>query len=47
MTRRTTDEVALLLRAELEDVRRQMLAIQADAKAKIWHLVELEQEQVA
>jgi hypothetical protein len=39
-------EVAALLRAELAEVKRQMLAIQADAKARIWHLVELEQGQV-
>jgi hypothetical protein len=45
-TRRMTD-VADLLRAELADVRRQMAAIQADAKARIWHLVELEREQIA
>lgn len=43
MTRRMTD-VALLMRAELAEVRRRMLVIQADAKAKIWHLVEIEQE---
>lgn len=39
--------MTLLLRAELAEVRRQMRVIQADAKAKIWHLVELEQEAVA
>lgn len=39
--------MALLLRAELAEVHRQMLVMQADAKARIGHLIDLDQEQVA
>ena len=42
MTRRMTD-VGSCIRGELADVRRQMLVIQADARARILHLLELEE----